>query len=212
MSSNPTSQAQTNKEESHTMFWPCVHALSRLSPISLLILRSFTGCKAQTSQLLPWILTLQKMGQSVFFKKQNKKKTSLLPISCRVEKRKKRAVERCQVHNEMLEWGVVGWVVFLFSSFQAVSINKAINTQEVAVKEKHARNILILSACGEELFVFFSCVCRVWGLHECKTTNFVSPHMWMWCWCTSNCSFYIKPFYQTLSEHQKVLNSQERWE
>uniref|UniRef100_A0A672HU59 Huntingtin interacting protein 1 n=1 Tax=Salarias fasciatus TaxID=181472 RepID=A0A672HU59_SALFA len=30
---------------------------------------------------------------------------------------------------------------------QAVSINKAINTQEVAVKEKHARNILILSEC-----------------------------------------------------------------
>uniref|UniRef100_A0A4W6EAE6 Huntingtin-interacting protein 1-related protein n=1 Tax=Lates calcarifer TaxID=8187 RepID=A0A4W6EAE6_LATCA len=29
----------------------------------------------------------------------------------------------------------------------AVSINKAINTQEVAVKEKHARNILILSVC-----------------------------------------------------------------
>uniref|UniRef100_A0A8C4E1Y2 Huntingtin-interacting protein 1-related protein n=1 Tax=Dicentrarchus labrax TaxID=13489 RepID=A0A8C4E1Y2_DICLA len=29
----------------------------------------------------------------------------------------------------------------------AVSINKAINTQEVAVKEKHARNILILSLC-----------------------------------------------------------------
>lgn len=34
---------------------------------------------------------------------------------------------------------------FLSSSSQAVSINKAINTQEVAVKEKHARNILILS-------------------------------------------------------------------
>lgn len=34
----------------------------------------------------------------------------------------------------------------LLPSFsQAVSINKAINTQEVAVKEKHARNILILS-------------------------------------------------------------------
>lgn len=28
------------------------------------------------------------------------------------------------------------------SVFQTVSINKAINTQEVAVKEKHARNIL----------------------------------------------------------------------
>uniref|UniRef100_A0A7N6A2B0 Huntingtin-interacting protein 1-related protein n=1 Tax=Anabas testudineus TaxID=64144 RepID=A0A7N6A2B0_ANATE len=34
---------------------------------------------------------------------------------------------------------------FLSCSSQAVSINKAINTQEVAVKEKHARNILILS-------------------------------------------------------------------
>lgn len=33
----------------------------------------------------------------------------------------------------------------LSSSLQAVSINKAINTQEVAVKEKHARNILPLS-------------------------------------------------------------------
>uniref|UniRef100_A0A7N5ZUJ2 Huntingtin-interacting protein 1-related protein n=1 Tax=Anabas testudineus TaxID=64144 RepID=A0A7N5ZUJ2_ANATE len=32
-----------------------------------------------------------------------------------------------------------------FERVQAVSINKAINTQEVAVKEKHARNILILS-------------------------------------------------------------------
>uniref|UniRef100_A0A3B4X949 Huntingtin-interacting protein 1-related protein n=1 Tax=Seriola lalandi dorsalis TaxID=1841481 RepID=A0A3B4X949_SERLL len=32
-----------------------------------------------------------------------------------------------------------------FERGQAVSINKAINTQEVAVKEKHARNILILS-------------------------------------------------------------------
>lgn len=36
------------------------------------------------------------------------------------------------------------------SSLQAVSINKAINTQEVAVKEKHARNILPLSC----VFVF----------------------------------------------------------
>uniref|UniRef100_A0AAQ5XPN3 Huntingtin-interacting protein 1-related protein n=1 Tax=Amphiprion ocellaris TaxID=80972 RepID=A0AAQ5XPN3_AMPOC len=36
---------------------------------------------------------------------------------------------------------------FLSSSLQAVSINKAINTQEVAVKEKHARNILLLSMC-----------------------------------------------------------------
>uniref|UniRef100_A0A3Q3GTJ2 Huntingtin-interacting protein 1-related protein n=1 Tax=Labrus bergylta TaxID=56723 RepID=A0A3Q3GTJ2_9LABR len=34
-----------------------------------------------------------------------------------------------------------------FERGQAVSINKAINTQEVAVKEKHARNILILSLC-----------------------------------------------------------------
>uniref|UniRef100_A0A672HV23 Huntingtin-interacting protein 1-related protein n=1 Tax=Salarias fasciatus TaxID=181472 RepID=A0A672HV23_SALFA len=34
-----------------------------------------------------------------------------------------------------------------FERGQAVSINKAINTQEVAVKEKHARNILILSEC-----------------------------------------------------------------
>uniref|UniRef100_A0A4W6EAD0 Huntingtin-interacting protein 1-related protein n=1 Tax=Lates calcarifer TaxID=8187 RepID=A0A4W6EAD0_LATCA len=34
-----------------------------------------------------------------------------------------------------------------FERGQAVSINKAINTQEVAVKEKHARNILILSVC-----------------------------------------------------------------
>uniref|UniRef100_A0A672IFT4 ENTH domain-containing protein n=1 Tax=Salarias fasciatus TaxID=181472 RepID=A0A672IFT4_SALFA len=33
------------------------------------------------------------------------------------------------------------------ASNEAVSINKAINTQEVAVKEKHARNILILSEC-----------------------------------------------------------------
>ncbi|MCI4385698.1 hypothetical protein PGIGA_G00053520 [Pangasianodon gigas] len=30
-----------------------------------------------------------------------------------------------------------------FERSQAVSINKAINTQEVAVKEKHARNILL---------------------------------------------------------------------
>uniref|UniRef100_A0A8C2XG07 Huntingtin-interacting protein 1-related protein n=1 Tax=Cyclopterus lumpus TaxID=8103 RepID=A0A8C2XG07_CYCLU len=35
----------------------------------------------------------------------------------------------------------------LFFSCKAVSINKAINTQEVAVKEKHARNILILCVC-----------------------------------------------------------------
>uniref|UniRef100_A0A8C2XFB5 Huntingtin-interacting protein 1-related protein n=1 Tax=Cyclopterus lumpus TaxID=8103 RepID=A0A8C2XFB5_CYCLU len=34
-----------------------------------------------------------------------------------------------------------------FERGQAVSINKAINTQEVAVKEKHARNILILCVC-----------------------------------------------------------------
>uniref|UniRef100_A0AAQ5XDA9 Huntingtin-interacting protein 1-related protein n=1 Tax=Amphiprion ocellaris TaxID=80972 RepID=A0AAQ5XDA9_AMPOC len=34
-----------------------------------------------------------------------------------------------------------------FERGQAVSINKAINTQEVAVKEKHARNILLLSMC-----------------------------------------------------------------
>uniref|UniRef100_A0A8C6UA95 Huntingtin-interacting protein 1-related protein n=1 Tax=Neogobius melanostomus TaxID=47308 RepID=A0A8C6UA95_9GOBI len=35
-------------------------------------------------------------------------------------------------------------VLFCFFVFQAVSINKAINTQEVAVKEKHARNILFI--------------------------------------------------------------------
>uniref|UniRef100_A0A8C5GQK3 Huntingtin-interacting protein 1-related protein n=1 Tax=Gouania willdenowi TaxID=441366 RepID=A0A8C5GQK3_GOUWI len=34
-----------------------------------------------------------------------------------------------------------------FERGQAVSINKAINTQEVAVKEKHARNILVFSLC-----------------------------------------------------------------
>uniref|UniRef100_A0A671WWH6 Huntingtin-interacting protein 1-related protein n=1 Tax=Sparus aurata TaxID=8175 RepID=A0A671WWH6_SPAAU len=34
-----------------------------------------------------------------------------------------------------------------FERGQAVSINKAINTQEVAVKEKHARNILIVRVC-----------------------------------------------------------------
>uniref|UniRef100_A0A8C0GE83 ENTH domain-containing protein n=1 Tax=Chelonoidis abingdonii TaxID=106734 RepID=A0A8C0GE83_CHEAB len=33
-------------------------------------------------------------------------------------------------------------LTYPFSVFQTVSINKAINTQEVAVKEKHARNIL----------------------------------------------------------------------
>ncbi|KAK3560672.1 hypothetical protein QTP86_014526 [Hemibagrus guttatus] len=41
-----------------------------------------------------------------------------------------------------------------FERSQAVSINKAINTQEVAVKEKHARNILLfvfLSSCGTEV-------------------------------------------------------------
>uniref|UniRef100_A0A4W4FKD3 Huntingtin-interacting protein 1-related protein n=1 Tax=Electrophorus electricus TaxID=8005 RepID=A0A4W4FKD3_ELEEL len=36
------------------------------------------------------------------------------------------------------------WLVGFFSLVGAVSINKAINTQEVAVKEKHARNILWL--------------------------------------------------------------------
>uniref|UniRef100_A0A7N8WX91 Huntingtin interacting protein 1 n=1 Tax=Mastacembelus armatus TaxID=205130 RepID=A0A7N8WX91_9TELE len=35
-----------------------------------------------------------------------------------------------------------------FERGQAVSINKAINTQEVAVKEKHARNILTLLVCA----------------------------------------------------------------
>lgn len=35
--------------------------------------------------------------------------------------------------------------------FQTVSINKAINAQEVAVKEKHARNILLLLEKGARL-------------------------------------------------------------
>ncbi|KAK5598843.1 hypothetical protein CRENBAI_003418 [Crenichthys baileyi] len=38
---------------------------------------------------------------------------------------------------------------------EAVSINKAINTQEVAVKEKHARNILILFVFEEKSCVYF---------------------------------------------------------
>uniref|UniRef100_A0AAQ5XNV7 Huntingtin-interacting protein 1-related protein n=1 Tax=Amphiprion ocellaris TaxID=80972 RepID=A0AAQ5XNV7_AMPOC len=37
--------------------------------------------------------------------------------------------------------------VELLKSREELSINKAINTQEVAVKEKHARNILLLSMC-----------------------------------------------------------------
>uniref|UniRef100_A0AAY4AXV9 Huntingtin-interacting protein 1-related protein n=1 Tax=Denticeps clupeoides TaxID=299321 RepID=A0AAY4AXV9_9TELE len=39
-----------------------------------------------------------------------------------------------------------------FERGQAVSINKAINTQEVAVKEKHARNILFLCPKGAHTF------------------------------------------------------------
>uniref|UniRef100_A0AAY4AXX1 Huntingtin-interacting protein 1-related protein n=1 Tax=Denticeps clupeoides TaxID=299321 RepID=A0AAY4AXX1_9TELE len=39
-----------------------------------------------------------------------------------------------------------------FLLLQAVSINKAINTQEVAVKEKHARNILFLCPKGAHTF------------------------------------------------------------
>lgn len=34
-------------------------------------------------------------------------------------------------------------LLFLLSLLKTVSINKAINAQEVAVKEKHARNILL---------------------------------------------------------------------
>lgn len=51
---------------------------------------------------------------------------------------------------------------FSLPPLQAVSINKAINTQEVAVKEKHARNILTLCVCWcvkdvfeEKSFVYF---------------------------------------------------------
>lgn len=47
---------------------------------------------------------------------------------------------------------------FLPSSSQAVSINKAINTQEVAVKEKHARNILTLCLCVCALTISQLCV------------------------------------------------------
>lgn len=46
---------------------------------------------------------------------------------------------------------------------QVISINKAINTQEVAVKEKHARNILTLSlllfpfsVCGDKRLHFIN--------------------------------------------------------
>ncbi|KAF3847871.1 hypothetical protein F7725_020899 [Dissostichus mawsoni] len=50
-----------------------------------------------------------------------------------------------------------------FERGQAVSINKAINTQEVAVKEKHARNILTLSVCvflsRRSVFILIPCVC-----------------------------------------------------
>lgn len=45
---------------------------------------------------------------------------------------------------------------------QVISINKAINTQEVAVKEKHARNILTLSLrerCSYFPVVLCVCVC-----------------------------------------------------
>uniref|UniRef100_A0A8D3BQ38 Huntingtin-interacting protein 1-related protein n=1 Tax=Scophthalmus maximus TaxID=52904 RepID=A0A8D3BQ38_SCOMX len=51
----------------------------------------------------------------------------------------------CVLHSSHLF--ICSPLPFLSSSSQAVSINKAINTQEVAVKEKHARNILILCVC-----------------------------------------------------------------
>lgn len=73
---------------------------------------------------------------------------------------------------------------FLLSSSQAVSINKAINTQEVAVKEKHARNILILSVCetvrGRSVFIQISmCGLRV---IQCRirTTNLLKPCSSTW--------------------------------
>ena len=61
----------------------------------------------------------------------------------------------CEVSWEMLLCqrfpnSLVVLICLLSFLFQAVSINKAINTQEVAVKEKHARNIL---------FVLCVCVC-----------------------------------------------------
>lgn len=46
------------------------------------------------------------------------------------------------------------------SLLQTVSINKAINAQEVAVKEKHARNILLKAAFGQGVWE------RGWGCVE----------------------------------------------
>uniref|UniRef100_A0A8C7FJX6 Huntingtin-interacting protein 1-related protein n=1 Tax=Oncorhynchus kisutch TaxID=8019 RepID=A0A8C7FJX6_ONCKI len=58
----------------------------------------------------------------------------------------------CSNHGRFMDRGRPPAMLFSFlspstsSSAQAVSINKAINTQEVAVKEKHARNILFKGA------------------------------------------------------------------
>ncbi|KAK6296840.1 hypothetical protein J4Q44_G00329820 [Coregonus suidteri] len=53
-------------------------------------------------------------------------------------------------------------------SKMAVSINKAINTQEVAVKEKHARNILFVEP--GVLLCVWRCMC---GVYASKTPLFL---------------------------------------
>lgn len=133
---------------------------------------------AQASQLLPWIPTLQKMGQS-----RCTKNLRCLPFPRWLGKGKATfwKVDGCQVLDTTWRFLFYYFSVnkslwadlcspslrlslsplpFLPFSSQAVSINKAINTQEVAVKEKHARNILIVRVCvwerGRSVFILIS--------------------------------------------------------
>lgn len=57
--------------------------------------------------------------------------------------RKGRDIWEALSHSQKLIRLILLSPLSLLLVFQTVSINKAINTQEVAVKEKHARNILL---------------------------------------------------------------------
>uniref|UniRef100_A0A8C9W124 Huntingtin-interacting protein 1-related protein n=1 Tax=Scleropages formosus TaxID=113540 RepID=A0A8C9W124_SCLFO len=79
----------------------------------------------------------------------NKRSPALDPDGSEHRSTGKEKLEHLSLQKAKEEPQTLGWVrglaltaCVLVSFTQAVSINKAINTQEVAVKEKHARNIL----------------------------------------------------------------------
>lgn len=165
------------------------------------VLRSFTGCKAQTSQLLPWILTLQKMGQSVFSLKTT---TLLLPISRSVEiqGRKERWKDVKFIMRRLSEGSKAEMCSCSLLSRLSASTRPSTHRRSLSKRSMPGISSHCLHAARNCLF--FHVRAESEGYMSAKQQTLWDPIMWTWCWCRSNCSsLYKKLFYQTLAEHKK---------